>query len=401
MTVTQSRRRKPPYRTAGAVLVASVIGAVVLSLVQFRGGFTSTVPVTVVSDRSGLVMEPGAKVKVHGVVVGSVTHVQDDDGRASLSLALFPASADAIPANVTAQIKSTTVFGAKYVQLDLPDDPLTHKIASGDVIHSTNVTSEVNTLFENLNSVMQHIDPAKLNASLSAVSEALRGKGSQLGETLVNADDYLTKLNPHMENLQQDFSDGARVANNWADAAPEIMSVLDNASATSGTITSQERELNNVLMSAIGFGNTGASLFGDNAQGMKDAARVLVPTTRLLAKYSPQYPCMLNNSVSALEQMKKYMGDNTGYSLDLDVALLPGDDPYTYPKNLPVVAAQGGPGGAPGCYPEITKDMYPAPVLVADTGAGDAVAGATQYKAGSPSFIEYLFGNTVGGAPQP
>jgi hypothetical protein len=40
--------------------------------------------------------------------------------------------------------------------------------------------------------------------------------------------------------------------------------------------------------------------------------------------------------------------------------------------------------------------MYPAPVLVMDNGAPEAVAGSTRPRTASPTFISYLFGNTVG-----
>ena len=57
----------------------------------FRGSFTETVPVTVISDRAGLVMNPDAKVKMRGVQVGKVSAIEDrPDGTAVLHLAMDP-----------------------------------------------------------------------------------------------------------------------------------------------------------------------------------------------------------------------------------------------------------------------------------------------------------------------
>ena len=36
--------------------------------------------------------------------------------------------------------------------------------------------------------------------------------------------------------------------------------------------------------------------------------------------------------------------------------------------NLPRVNARGGPGGRPGCWQKITRELWPAPYLVMDTG---------------------------------
>ena len=60
-----------------AVLVAFITGLVLVTAGFFSGTFRSFVPVTLRSDRSGLVMESGSKVKMRGVaqrrvmVVGS------------------------------------------------------------------------------------------------------------------------------------------------------------------------------------------------------------------------------------------------------------------------------------------------------------------------------------------
>ena len=57
-------------------------------------------------------------------------------------------------------------------------------------------------------------------------------------------------------------------------------------------------------------------------------------------------------------------------------------NPYVYPDNLPRVNARGGPGGAPGCWQPITRDLWPAPNLVMDTGA--SLAPYNHFDTGSP-----------------
>ena len=49
---------------AGLGMVIAIAAIVVFSIGMFRGGFGTTVPVTVVSERAGLVMNPEAKVKL-------------------------------------------------------------------------------------------------------------------------------------------------------------------------------------------------------------------------------------------------------------------------------------------------------------------------------------------------
>lgn len=94
---------------------------VMLAVGLFRDSFRDTMPVTVVADRAGLVMNPDAKVKLHGAQMGKVASIEPlAGGGAALHLAIDPESVDAIPANVGAEITSSTVFGAKFVELVAP-----------------------------------------------------------------------------------------------------------------------------------------------------------------------------------------------------------------------------------------------------------------------------------------
>ncbi|WP_016881221.1 MULTISPECIES: MCE family protein [unclassified Rhodococcus (in: high G+C Gram-positive bacteria)] len=393
-TRNKSHYKQPPLRVAGAAMLVGVITALVLCMQTFRGAFEETVPLTVVADRSGLVMEPGAKVQLNGVEIGRVKEVQQVAGTSRLSLDIDSARFDLISADTTAEIKATTAFGAKYVALTSAGQD-SSPLAAGSEVRSGNVTTEINTVFENLTSVMHHVDPAKLNSALGAVAEGLRGRGEQLGDTMVKADSVLVRVNPALPQLQSDLRDTSTVVNTYADVAPTLMDLLKFASTTSDSVVEREDQLDSTLTAAVNFGNDGAALTNDLERGLVDSMRLLLPTTGLLSKYSPEITCLLQQSVDARNAQMHAFGGNTGYSADLDVGFLPGDDPYRYPENLPKVEASGGPGGQPGCYPMITKDMYPAPVLVTDTGA--SIADSTSPRLGSPFFVDYLFGNIVGG----
>ena len=66
------RRLHPAWWTA--ILVAVIAALVVGTALAYSGTLKSYVPVTVASDRSGLVMESGAKVMLNGVQVGTITY---------------------------------------------------------------------------------------------------------------------------------------------------------------------------------------------------------------------------------------------------------------------------------------------------------------------------------------
>ena len=96
-------------------------------------------------------MEPGAKVKLRGVQVGTRRAASPAAPTpVDLKLEIDPDQIRYIPANVRADIRATTVFGAKYVDLIYADDPSPQRLAAGAVLRSQNVSTEVNTVFQNL-----------------------------------------------------------------------------------------------------------------------------------------------------------------------------------------------------------------------------------------------------------
>ena len=103
--------------------------------------------------------------------------------------------------------------------------------------------------------------------------------------------------------------------------------------------------------------------------------------------------CTIRNSAEVGPAIAKTLGDN-GYSLaSAGTILLPGN-PFVYPDNLPRVNARGGPEGRPGCWQKITKDLYPFPYLVMDTGY--SIAPYNHVDFASPPFLDYVWGRQVG-----
>lgn len=398
MTAPLNESRKPPIRLAGSILL--IILAVILTflLLQFRGKLTPEAKLTMVAARSGLVMDPNSKVTYNGVEIGRVKAIeptlQDGKEAAKLSLEVDPKFIKLIPSNVVGNIEATTIFGNKFVSLSSPTKPSPARISSTDVIDARSVTTEFNTLFETITGISERIDPVKLNMTLSATAEALTGLGTKLGQSLVNANVALDNINPRMPRLQYGMQRLAGLAEVYTDAGPDFWDGLDNALTTVRTLDNQRGDLDAVLLAAAGFGNTGADVFERGAPYFVRVMSDLVPTSQLLNTYSPELFCMVRNYAETLPLALSGFGGN-GYSLDaLSIAPVGAPNPYVYPDNLPRVNAKGGPGGAPGCWQKVTRDFWPAPTLVADTGA--SIAPYNHFEIGQPLLTEYVWGRQFG-----
>ena len=108
-----------------------------------------------------------------------------------MQLELDPDQIRYIPANVEAEIKATTAFGNKFVDLIYPTDPSAKRLSGRCSAAIRNVSTEVNTVFENLVNLLNQIDLAKLNAVLTTLAEGLGGQGERIGEAITAANQVL------------------------------------------------------------------------------------------------------------------------------------------------------------------------------------------------------------------
>ena len=279
---------------AGLATVVVVAAIVAVSVGLFRGDFTKTVPVTVISDRAGLVMNPDARVKMRGVQVGKVDSIETrPDGAAVLHLAMDPAQLRKIPSNVVADIASTTVFGAKYVNFEPPTDPSSKSMYAGQVLQGQHVTTEINTVFQQLTQVLNKIDPMQLNATLGALSAAFAGRGKQFGQTINDFDSLLAKLEPSLPNLARDIELSAPVTAAYADAAPDLVRTVQNANKVSQSIVDEQKNLDTFLVNMIGLADEGNEVLGTNQPALSKVLHLLAPTTALFNEYAPVLDCTL------------------------------------------------------------------------------------------------------------
>jgi phospholipid/cholesterol/gamma-HCH transport system substrate-binding protein len=381
------RNYLPPL--LGLITVVSICLIFALAVGLFQGSFTETVPVTVISQRAGLVMNSDAKVKMRGVQVGKVASIESlPNGQAAIHLAMDPSQLRFIPANVLVDIASSTVFGAKSVLLVEPDQPAMQRLRSGQTLQGQHVMVEVNTVFQQLVSVLAQIDPPKLNESLGALAQAFSGRGPKLGQALSDFDSFLAKLEPSLPAFRHDLAVLPAVANAYADAAPDLVKTASNATRISKTIVDEQHNLDALLISAIGLADIGNDVLSTNRQPLTDVMHLLAPTTDLTRQYHEVFTC----SFGGLIQIS-HGAPLSEPSINISASLTLGAERYRYPTNLPKVAATGG----PRCVglPKLPFNTNP-PQLVTDTGADPVGYGNPQVLINFDVLKQLLYGPIAG-----
>jgi phospholipid/cholesterol/gamma-HCH transport system substrate-binding protein len=369
------------------VVVLAAIVAVAVGL--FQGSFTESVPITVLSSRAGLVMNVDAKVKMRGVQVGKVDSIESrPNGQAALHLAMYPSDLHLIPANVLVDITAPTVFGAKFVDLVPPAEPSARSLHAGQVLDSQHVTVEINTVFQQLTSVLGTLDPGKLNETLGAVSQALSGRGEKIGQAFSDLDSLLAKFDPSLSALSHDIAVSAPVFNAYADAAPDLVKTVDNSVKISQTIVDEQHNLDALLISAIGLADVGNDVLSANRTPLTNVFHLLAPTTDLTNEYNKALWC----GFAGLAEDGKFPPLSEA-SINIIAGLTFGAERYRYPTNLPKVAATGG----PQCL-DLPKRPFNtnAKLVVTDIGANPVGYGNPQLLINFEILKQLLYGPIAG-----
>ena len=299
------------HRVLGAAFLALLLAFVWLTLSIFNQSFTRYDDVRLSSSRIGLQLPSRADVKIRGVLVGQVLATSTDGSKADIRLGIFPDQAHVIPANVTARIVPKTLFGEKYVALQVPRNPSSRSIRAGDTITESRVAIEVERVLSDLYPLLRTVQPEQLNYTLTALADALEGRGEKLGNSLVVLDDYLRRMNPRIPLLIDDLDKLGSVSDTYAGVAPELANLLRNSVRTGNTFVEKEAKVRALFVDVAGFSRTSKDFLEQNGQNVIRLSRQGQAQLPLFAKYAPEYPCLLTGIVRSIPREAQAFRNHT------------------------------------------------------------------------------------------
>lgn len=392
-------------RSLGAAFLALIVGLLALTILFYNHAFTKTVDVTlyagcqpppaaagtgptsttqtatdlqpqvapdgspmctttsVQNNSAGHELDVPADVKLRGIVVGQVHDITlaDSNRRAVLHLKLMPSQVGNIPANVSAQIIPKTLFGEKYVDLVIPSNPTSMNIAQGNRRIVQSATSiEAEQVFNDLLPLLQTVQPAELNTTLSNLAQALRGRGNLLGDNLARTDTYFSGLNPDLGNITTDVGGLQTLAENLNDATPDILAQARQFSVNARTLVEKGDVFAHFLTGTQGFATTATDVLTRNETNLVQLAKISQPTLAVLAEFSPELTCTLqglsDQSVLLKDAISPH-GNDKQYALHINVtvpadnarhAYTPADTPKNEAQNVRTTIPGGPCFGLPG-----------------------------------------------------
>ena len=235
------------------------------------------------------------------MIVGEVLAFDASAEGAELTLGIYPDEMDTIPANVTGSIVPKTLFGEKYVSLEIPESGPEGQLDVDAVIDRTEVSIEVEKVLSDLYPLLRTVQPAEINKTLNAMATALEGRGERLGENLETVDSYLKRVNPQIPDIVEDLRLTAQVSDLYADVMPEIASILRNTITTTQTLEGRDAKVRALYTDVAAFSDTSRDFLAENGDNLIRLGEVSAAQLRVFAKYAPEYPCLTGGIVNAGE----------------------------------------------------------------------------------------------------
>ena len=337
--------KKIRIRIQGLAFLVVLVLLLAAAVAQYNKAFTDVARVTLETDTAGNQLQEASDVKVRGVIVGDVREVSASAEGATIELAINPEYLDQIPADVNARLLPKTLFGERYVSLEMPGQATDERLADGDVIgqdRSSNAI-ELQRVIDDMLPLLQAVQPQDLSFTLGAVADALRGSGDDLGANLASTGRYVGEINTVLPELQADIGLLADFADTYDSAADDLLGVLDNLAITNTTIVDQQEQLRRTFTVGDSAAATTAGFLEVNEQNIISMAASSRPVLGVFAKYSPSYPCILEGLTRAAPLTTESFGGDGDPALNLNLTIVfPPRNPYV-PGDQPEYLDQSGP----------------------------------------------------------
>lgn len=281
-----TRRIWYAVRGLAAVLVAAVVAAALVA--RASGNLERTASVYVGVPVSAGLISGQAPVRYHGVNIGRIAEIESGTEVSQVRLAIDREYLSAVPASVVARIVPRTFFGDIYLQLlDRPGvspagalsaDAQIEMDTSGDAMALYDVFTKILAVFS-------QIEPERMQEALTAISQALRGRGTDIASTIDSLSASMPALEPALGRFLDATPRFREVMQSLQAATPDIVTTLEAATRVSNRMLENRDGIDRAATVFAGFAQVLTAFLSDHRENMitvLDATGNILATTGAL-----------------------------------------------------------------------------------------------------------------------
>ncbi|HZT66087.1 MAG TPA: MCE family protein [Acidimicrobiales bacterium] len=233
------------------------------------------------SDVSDLAV--GAPVQMADINIGSVKSITLDGNQARVEISV--SSSARVPANVTAEVRRTTVLGERFIEL-VPDPGTTDHsplLADGATIAHTRVVPELEQLVKGGAQVFGPISANQLAVLVQAGGQGFGGEGAQLHQLLASFSDITAGYAGQTDTIRALVSSLDQLGSATGPDAQAGAEAVSNLARTTTILAQQSDRFNQLLASLNNLSLQGRSLLESYLPQMNDQLTGLADATNAVA----------------------------------------------------------------------------------------------------------------------
>jgi phospholipid/cholesterol/gamma-HCH transport system substrate-binding protein len=250
---------------SGAVGLLVLVALVTLGIKSAFGAFDGGYELHGRFAAAGQGLLEGSDVKVRGVNVGEVAEIELVDNRALITLTMDDGTR--IPEKAKATIRPKTLFGEKFVDIELGDDETTGPyLSDGGEIAETLGGFELEQVLAEAYPVLEAIDPMELAVVLDELATAGDGLGESINRQIVNGSVLAELQASNDAEFRQFLSDFALLSEELDLLAPDLLGAAQDLNVALPSLNEREDQLNAALVQLARLSNDLADVFENNEE---------------------------------------------------------------------------------------------------------------------------------------